>query len=75
MEYLRSALTNIVKPSEQAAKQAAAIGLEYWNSSPNLLVGCMVPSVAITVCGVCFSGLRAVRFTQKNAALATSNCS
>ena len=34
---------------------AAAIGFEYWNSSPKPLVGCMVPSVAITLCGVCFS--------------------
>ncbi|WP_339096185.1 phage tail tape measure protein [Deinococcus sp. VB142] len=33
VEYLRSALTNIVKPSEQAAKQAAAIGLEFDNAA------------------------------------------
>ncbi len=31
---------------------APAIGLEYWNISPNLLVGCMVPSVAIAPAGV-----------------------
>ena len=31
---------------------AAAIGLEYWKSSPNLLVGCMVPSVTSAFSGV-----------------------
>lgn len=33
VEYLRSALTNIVKPSEQAATQAKAIGLEFDNAA------------------------------------------